>query len=67
MCKNPYTNAEVEELRDLPSMSPEQFARVACISPRTVRNMCTRGELKAVRVARKWRINTRAALEFLGL
>ncbi len=37
-------------------LTPEQIAERLQIHPKTVRNMCQRGELPAIKVARQWRV-----------
>lgn len=37
------------------------------VTPRTVVNLCEAGQIKAVRVANRWRIHNKALLEQYGL
>ena len=42
-------------------------AAIIDASPRKVRDMCAKGEVKAVKVGTDWRINTAAFLEQFGI
>ena len=48
-------------------VTPDQAATVGNVSPRTVRNLIDRGELKAIRVGRLWRIPTQSLAEYLHI
>lgn len=37
-------------------ITPKRYAELMGVSDRTVRNMCTRGEIEAFRIGKLWRI-----------
>lgn len=57
----------LKQLHESPLVKPQVIADLTGANLRTVQNMCVRGELKAVRVGRLWRVNSAAALAKLGL
>lgn len=65
MADNIKGRAGVREYGEL--MTAAQAAEVMRVSPRQVARMCARGELKAVRVGKLWRVNRDALAERLGL
>lgn len=48
-------------------LSCEQAAQVAGVSRKHIRNLCARGELRAVRLGMAWRIPRDAFLQSVGL
>ncbi len=50
-----------------PLIKTEVAASLLDASSRKVRDMCVRGEIKAVKVGSDWRINTAAFLEQFGI
>lgn len=44
------------------TITVEEAARALRVHPRTIRRICERGELRAIRVGRQWRID-RASFE----
>lgn len=55
-------------IADLPQLATcKQLAEVTGCSVRHIAHMCERGELKAVKLGKLWRINRDAAAERLGL
>lgn len=58
----------IADLKEGPALTPcEPWAKVAGCSVRTIQNLCARGDLRAVRVGRLWRVNRDAALKYFGL
>ena len=52
----------LKQLHDSPLVKPQVIADLTGATLRTVQNMCKRGELKAVRVGRLWRVVSADAL-----
>lgn len=58
----------LDEASELPAcISPEKAARLARISPKTIRALCATGDVSAVKVGRQWRVITDDLLSELGL
>ena len=56
------------DILNLPALvSAPQAAKVLNVSPHCVTNMCNRGELRAVRCGRVWRVNLADLLRRAGL
>lgn len=56
------------EIRELPALvSAGQAAQVLNVSARHVTNMCARGELRAVKCGRVWRVNMADLVRRAGL
>ena len=60
-------NVQIEDVRLAPMASIGDIAKVANMSDRSIRYMCEKGRIKAVKVGRVWRINSQAALRQFGL
>ena len=57
-----------EQLQELPALlNVEEVAKLLRTSPRYIRALCGRGQLKAAKVGREWRIPKEDALAFVGL
>lgn len=50
-----------------PMISPNEAARLIGCTPKHVRELCMRGEVKGVRLGKCWHVNKAALLETLGL
>ncbi|ERL12624.1 DNA binding domain protein, excisionase family [Coriobacteriaceae bacterium BV3Ac1] len=50
-----------------PMISPNEAARLIGCTPKHVRQLCMRGEIKGVQLGKCWHINKAALLEQLGL
>ena len=61
------TAATVDRANLGPLIKTKVAAALLDISPRKVRDMCAKGEIKAVKVGTDWRINTAAFLEQFGI
>ena len=57
----------LKQLHESPLVKPQVIADITNANLRTVQRMCERGDLKAVRVGRLWRVNSADALSKLGL
>lgn len=57
----------LKQLHESPLVRPQVIADLTGATLRTVQNMCKRGELKAVRVGRLWRVVSADALAKFGL
>lgn len=61
-------NQNVIDIKTLPHLLDIKAAVALGVgTERTIRRMCERGELKAVKAGRQWRINRDALLEQMGL
>ena len=49
------------------TMTPEEYAKLSKLGRSTVYRMLNDGEIKAVRLRRRWIINRRAAYDQLGI
>lgn len=67
MPRKTYSTATLQRLaeRNRRSVSTRKAARCLDVSRRTVRNMCMRGELKARKVGRDWKIDRDSLEEVL--
>ena len=55
-------------VRDLPELlTPRQAADAMQVTTRQIAKMCERGDLRAVRVGRLWRVNRDALAASLGI
>lgn len=50
-----------------PLIKVHTAAKLLDLSPRKVRDMCAKGEIKAVKIGTDWRINTDALLAQFGI
>lgn len=48
-------------------MTPREAAELAGVSERHIRKLCERGELRAVKLGRAWRVNRAAFLALCGI
>ncbi len=64
----PKTQMKVVDASTLPPLIKSKTAAslIDC-STRKLRDMCAKGEVKAVRVGSDWRVNTAALLEQFGI
>ena len=68
MTKQTVLSNATATMADLPPLAtPRQVAEVCSVSERHVLRLCERGELKAVRLGRVWRINRDALAAKLGM
>lgn len=58
---------QVEEIRLAPLAPIDEIAKIAHMSPRSIRYLCEKGQIRCVKVGRVWRINSQAALRQFGL
>lgn len=59
------TASRIEDMPQL--MSTRQAARVCGVTPRQIARMCERGDLKAARVGKLWRVDHDALAKRMGL
>ena len=48
------------------TMTPSECGAIAGVSPRTISRMCKRGELKAAKFGKLWRINREAFMQYVN-
>lgn len=48
-------------------MTPREAAEIAGVSERHIRKLCERGELRAVKLGKAWRVNRAAFLALCGI
>lgn len=62
------TRRDVLGTESLPALiDPKKAACLLGVTPRTITRLCAAGEIKAVRIAKRWRINRDALLKQYGL
>ena len=64
---NPNTTPTVDLAKLGPMIRTDTAASLLDVTARKIRDMCTKGEIKAVKVGSDWRINTAAFLAQFGL